>query len=65
MSSLYFHKLKIKIKENEGQKNLMVDDYVLNKVLDKTEEIIRTDTKILIDTDNKLPDDITLKKVVM
>lgn len=39
MSSLYFHKLKRKIKENEGQKNLMVDDYVLNKVLDKTEEI--------------------------
>ena len=65
MSSLYFHKLKRKITENEGQKNLMVDDYVLNKVLDKTEEIIRTDTKILIDTDNKLPDDITLKKVVM
>ena len=65
MSSLYFHKLKRKIKENAGQKNLMVDDYVLNKVLDKTEEIIRTDTKILIDTDNKLPDDITLKKVVM
>ena len=43
----------------------MVDDYVLNKVLEKIEEIIRTDTKILIDTNNKLPDDITLKNVVM
>ena len=65
MSSLYFHKLTRKIKENERQKNLMVDDYVLNKVLEKIEEVIRTDTKILIDTNNKLPDDITLKNVVM
>ena len=62
MSSLYFHKLTRKIKENERQKNLMVDGYVLNKVLEKIEEVIRTDTKILIDTNNKLPDDITLKK---
>ena len=62
---MYFHKLTRKIKENERQKNLMVDDYVLNKVLEKIEEIIRTDTKILIDTNNKLPDDITLKNVVM
>ena len=62
---MYFHKLTRKIKENERQKNLMVDDYVLNKVLEKIEEVIRTDTKILIDTNNKLPDDITLKNVVM
>ena len=62
---MYFHKLTRKIKENERQKNLMVDDYVLNKVLEKIEEIIRTNTKILIDTNNKLPDDITLKNVVM
>ena len=43
----------------------MIDDYVLDKVLDKIEEIIGIekfeDTKILIDTDDKLPDDIALK----
>ena len=46
----------------------MVDDYMLNKVLEKIKEIISIkefdDTKILIDADNKLPDDITLKSVV-
>ena len=43
----------------------MIDDYVLDKVLDKIEEIIGIEkfegTKILIDTDDKLPDDIALK----
>ena len=47
----------------------MVDDYMLNKVLEKIKEIISIkefdDTKILIDADNKLPDDITLKSVVI
>ena len=41
----------------------MADDYMLDKVLVKTKEIIGIikfdDTKILIDTD--VPDDITLK----
>ena len=41
----------------------MVDDYMLNKALDKIENITSTEkldeTKILINTDNKLPDDIT------
>ena len=43
----------------------MVDDYMLEKVLDKIKEIIGIekfdDAKILIDTEDKLPDDITLK----
>ena len=42
----------------------MVDDYTLDKVLDKIkrkgiEKLY--DTKVLIDADDKLPDDITLK----
>ena len=48
--------LILKIEEHEGKKYLMVDDYMLNKVLDKI--------KILIDADDKLPD-ITLKNVVI
>ena len=39
----------------------MSDDYGLDKVLGKIKEVIGTekfdDTKILIDTDDKLPDD--------
>ena len=41
----------------------MVDDYIRNKVLHKIKEII--DIEILIDTDDQLPDDITLKNVVI
>ena len=41
----------------------MVDDNNLDNVLDKMKNIILIkkfdDTKILIETDNKLPDDIT------
>ena len=40
----------------------MVDDYMLDIVLDKIKKIIGT-TKSLIDTDDKLPDDITFKNV--
>ena len=47
----------------------MLDDYMLDKVSGKIKEIIGTEefhnTKILIDTDDKLPDDITLKNVVI
>ena len=46
----------------------MIDDNILVKVLGKV-KIINIekfdDTKILIDTDDKLPDDITLKNVVI
>ena len=52
------------MKEHEGEEYLMVNDCMLDKVLDTIKEIIGIekidDTKILIDTDNKLPDDITL-----
>ena len=50
------------------KKYFMIDDYVLDKVLEKIEEIIGNekfgDGKKLIDTDDKLLDDITLKVVV-
>ena len=43
----------------------MVDDYVLDKILDKIKEIIDIEeydnAKILIDTDDILSDDITYK----
>ena len=47
----------------------MVDDYMLDKVLNKFKGLIGIekfhDTKILIDSYDKLPDDITLKNVVI
>ena len=52
-----------------GEKHLNVDDYMLDKLLDKTKELISIervdDTKILIDTDDKLSDDITIKNFVI
>ena len=54
-----------RIKEHEGKKHLMVDDYVLDKILDKIKEIIDIEefdnAKILIDTDDTLSDNITYK----
>ena len=48
---------------------IMTDDYMLHNALDKIKEIgdigKSDDTKILIDADNKLPDDITLKNVLI
>ena len=47
----------------------MVDDYMLDTVLDNIKEIIGfkkfDNTKILMDRDDKLPDDITIKNVVL
>ena len=46
----------------------MINDYMLHKVLDKIKEIIHIkfdNTKILIDTDDKFLDNITLKYVVI
>ena len=55
----------VKTEEYEGKNYLMVDRNILDKVLDKVKKIpdVETfdDNKILIDTDEKLPDDITLK----
>ena len=54
-----------KIEKHEEKKYLMVDDYILDKVLGKIKKIMNTEkidnTVILIDTDGKLPDDITLE----
>ena len=45
----------------------MANDYILKKVLDRIKEIIGIgkfdDIKILIDTGDKLPHDVTLKNV--
>ena len=47
----------------------MLSKNILNKVLEKVKMIIGIenfdDTKILIETDDKLPDDITLKNAVI
>ena len=52
--SLCYHKLIVKIEENEGNKYLMIDVYVLSKVLNKVKEIKNiekfVDTMILIHT---------------
>ena len=51
------------------KKKLMINDCVINKVLDKTKEVIDNEkfdsTKILIDTDNRLKDDINFKNVLI
>ena len=67
--SLYYHELMGKIEEHEGKKYLMVDDYLLIKVLDGIKKIISMEefdnTKILIDTDDILPVDMALKNAVL
>ena len=62
MLSLYCDELIGNIEEHKGKKYLMVDDYMLDKVFGKIEGIF-DDTNILIDTDDKLSDDITLKMI--
>ena len=69
MLSLNYHKLMEKTEEDKGKKYLMVDDYMLDKVLDKIKKIIGiekfVDTQIFIGTDDTLPDDITVKNLVI
>ena len=69
MLNLYCRKLMRKVKEHEGKKYLMADEYVLDKVLDNIKEIIGIekfdDTKILMNTEDKLTNDITFKNVVI
>ena len=66
---LYYHELIGKIAEHEQKKYLMIDDYMLRKVMEKIKWIIDIEkfdnTELLIDTDHKIPDDITLKNIVM
>ena len=46
----------------------MVEDYMIDKVVDRIKETIGIEefdnTKILVDKDENLPDDITFKNVV-
>ena len=76
MLSLHYHELMKRIEEHEKTNiwwlfsdYLMVNDYKLDKSLDKTKITISIekfdDTKILINTDNKVPDYITLRNVVI
>ena len=56
MFSLYYRKLMGKIKEHEGNSYLIVEDYVLDKVLDSIKNIsgIEKCLRLLIDTDDIL-----------
>ena len=65
--NLHYHELIGKTEEHEGKKYLTYHDYLLDKVLDMIKEIIDIekfdDTKILVTTDDELPDNIILKNV--
>ena len=69
MLNWYYNELIGKAKEYEDKNYLIIDDYMLDKVLDKIKEIIGMkkfdNSKILIDTDDKSPDDNTFKIVVI
>ena len=69
MLTFYYYELMGKLEEHNGKKYLIVDDYMLDKVLDKIKMIIGfekfDDTKILIETGDNLPDDVTLKYVIL
>ena len=62
MLNLHYHELMGKIDEYERKTYFMSDDYMLGRVLGKIKEIAGIekfdDTKILIDTDDKLSADI-------
>ena len=64
MLNLFYDELIGKIEEYEGKNHLMVGDYTLDKIkrigLKKLNNI-----RILIDTDDKLPDDVTLMTCVI
>lgn len=67
MLSLYYPELIGKIEEHHGKQYLMVDAYLLDKVLVKIKMITGIEkfgSKILTETDVKLPDDVTLKNVI-
>lgn len=68
MLNLYYYELVGKIEEYFGKKYLALDDNNLEKVLDKIKKLIGIEkidnTKILIYTNHKLPDDIALKMLM-
>ena len=67
MLSLHDHESIGKTEENE-EKRFDGNDYMLDKIWDEIKDIIGIgkfdNTKKLIETNDKLPDDITLKNVV-
>ena len=69
MLSLHYHDLIGKIEETEGNKHLMFNVYMLEKVLDKIKETTSIkkfdDIRILIDIDDKLTGYITLKSFMI
>ena len=68
MLNLHYNELIGSNEEWKGKEYLIVDDYTLDKVLDKIERIGMInleDNKIMISTDDKFSDDITLKNSVM
>ena len=68
MLNLYYDELIGKTEEYEEKKYLMVDDYTLDKVLDKIKRISTEaleDAQILINANDKFPNDITLKNAVI
>ena len=69
MLCLHYHELIGKIEKYKGKKYLMTDDYTLDKLFDKIKMIIGIekfdDAKILINTNDKLFDEISLKGVVV
>ena len=64
MLSLYYHEFMGKI-----EKKMMFDDFMLDKVSNEIKIIVNIenfdDTKISIETDDKLPGDLTLKTVLI
>lgn len=66
MSSLHYHEFMGKIEEDERNIVMMVDSYMLGKLLDRITEIIGIrkidDTKILVDTNGKIARQYCFKK---
>ena len=60
MISLYYYELVGKVKKHEGKNTLMIDSYVVDKVLDKIKETVAIekfdDFKTLINTIEKCCD---------
>ena len=67
--SLRYNEFMGKIEAHERNKNLMFDDHMVTEILNKIKNIRgiekSNNTKILIDADDRLRDDIPFKKFVM
>ena len=68
MLILYYHELTRKIEEHEEKRYLMTMN-ILGKVLGKIEMVKDRekfdDAKILVDTDDKMLDEVTLKNILI